>query len=253
MPTVHWIALGTAHAIPDEHNANTHFLCIDGEYSVLVDCPDVGIVRLQRAGVRPTDLSALVVTHFHPDHVGGVPLLLMNLWLMGRRAPLTVYGLDHTLSRLEQVMEFYGWPQWPNFYPLHFHRISGEHTAPFLETPNTRWFAREVQHMIPAIGLRVEMPTLGKVLAYSADTAPCPATVALAQDADALFHEATGEAPGHSSAAQAATIATEARARALYLVHTDPARRPQLQAEAQQHFSGPVQVIQDGFTLTFTG
>ena len=70
-------------------------------------------------------------------------------------------------------------------------------------------------------------PRPGKVVSYCLDTRPCHNARALAADADWLIHEATycddliEEAHhfGHSTAAQAATIAAEARARNLLLTH----------------------------------
>ena len=72
------------------------------ERMVLVDCVSNPILRLEKAGLDFNDLTDLILTHFHPDHVSGVPLLLMDMWLMGRRKPLNVYGLHHTLDRIER-------------------------------------------------------------------------------------------------------------------------------------------------------
>jgi metal-dependent hydrolase (beta-lactamase superfamily II) len=40
------------------------------------------MVRLSKAGVDFNRLTDLILTHFHPDHVSGVPMLLMNMWLI---------------------------------------------------------------------------------------------------------------------------------------------------------------------------
>lgn len=251
MSQVRWIVLGAAHAVADHESANTHFACQDGDDLVLVDCPEGTRLRLQAAGLNPARVQALVLTHLHPDHIGGLPLFVMELWLLGRKTPLALYGLDYTLTRLEIILDLYGWHAWPGMYPLHFHRISGDWAAPFLETAHTRWFAHPVRHLIPTLGLRVEMPAWGQSLAYSCDTEPCPEVVRLAQGVDVLFHEATGAGPGHTSAEQAGQVAAAAQARSLYLVHTDPQRRTALLAQAQQTFAGPVHLAEDGLTLVF--
>ena len=67
----------------------------------------------------------------------------------------------------------------------------------------------------------------GKVIAYCTDTRPCAASIELGRDADLLIHEATytedlrSEARefGHSTAAQAASIAAESGARRLLITH----------------------------------
>ena len=86
-------------------------------------CPGNPVVRLKQAGINLNNLTDLFLTHFHPDHVSGVPSLLMSMWLLGRRAPLDIYGLSYTLDRIEKMMGFYEWEQWPDFFPVTFHRL----------------------------------------------------------------------------------------------------------------------------------
>lgn len=73
-------------------------------------------------------------------------------------------------------------------------------------------------------------PRPGRKIVYSGDTRPSDRIVALAKGADVLIHEATlhseyaelAAAFGHSTAAEAATVAKKAGVRALYLVHLSP-------------------------------
>lgn len=247
------IILGSSNAIPDERHENTHMVIVGKERTVLVDCVSNPILRLKQANVDFNSLTDLVVTHFHPDHVSGVPLLLMDMWLMGRKKPLSVYGLHQTVDRIENLMGFYDWQNWPNFFPIVFHRLpSGEHT-PVMDCSEMHIFASPVQHLIPTIGLRVEFPESGKVFAYSCDTEPCDAVVKLANGADVLMHESTGAGVGHSSAAQAGEIAACAHAGSLVLIHyptgaNDPRRYV---GEAQATFRGPVKLAEDFMELSF--
>ena len=75
----------------------------------------------------------------------------------------------------------------------------------------------------------------------------------LAEGADVLIHEAAGEFVGHSSAAQAAEIATQAEVGALYLIHYPTGRfaRGNPLAEARAKFQGPVTLAEDFATLEF--
>ncbi len=117
------IFLGTSNAISDENHENTHMVLVGESRTVLIDCPNSPIMRFQNASVDFTRLSDLILTHFHPDHVSGVPQLLMNMWLMGRHQPLNIHGLQHTLDRIENLMGLYGWSEWPDFFPVAFHRL----------------------------------------------------------------------------------------------------------------------------------
>lgn len=242
------IFLGTANAIPDENHENTHMAIVGEERLLLIDCVGHPTLRMARFGINLVDnLTDLILTHFHPDHVSGAPSLLMHTWLRGRKRPLHVHGLEHTLERIRQIMEFYDWSDWPGMYPVNFHHVEAKEMAPLLECPEFRVFVSPVNHMVPGIGLRVEALTTGHTLAYSSDTEPSPAVVRLAQDADILIHEATGAAHGHSSAAQAGEIARAAGARQLYLIHynTSLPDPNQLVEQARTTFSGPVTLAQD--------
>ena len=247
------IVLGTAFAIASEGQANTHMVMVGDNGAVLIDCSGSPMVRLRQAGVEPNNLTDLILTHFHPDHVSGVPVLLMDMWLLGRESALKIHGLDYTIDRVETVMDAYNWKRWPDFYPVTFNRLPEAGLAPVLETEEWRVSASPVHHMIPTIGLRVEFPASQKVLAYSCDTDPCGEVVKLAQGADILLHESTGDYPGHTSAAQAGEIAQQAEAKSLYLIHyaTDPVQHEGLVSAARQNFSGPVTLARDLMELEF--
>jgi ribonuclease Z len=198
-------------------------------------------------------LTDLILTHSHPDHVSGVPLLLMNMWLMGRHHPLNIYGLDHTLNRIEVMMGTYSWDEWPNFFPVVFYRLPANEKTLVLECEEFRIFSSPVRHLIPAIGLRMELKRYEKVVAYSCDTEPCAELVRLATGADVLIHEAAGGALGHTSAAEAGEVARQAEVGELYLIHypTGKYASGDLVAEAKRYFQGPVRLAEDFMTLDF--
>lgn len=241
------IILGSSNAVATENHENTHMVLVGSERTVLVDCVSSPLLRLERAGVDHDQVSDLVLTHFHPDHVSGVPLLLMDMWLLGRRAPLIIHGLEHTLERVESLMGFYGWKNWPEFFTVEFRRVAAEEMTLLLECREFRIWASPVRHLIPAIGMRMEIMHSGKVLAYSCDTEPCQEVVRLAKRADLLVHEAAGEGRGHSSAAQAADIALEAEVGRLFLIHYPTGRYAdgKMLRDAEAHFRGPVSLAED--------
>jgi len=247
------IILGSSNAIPDVHHENTHMVLAGEGRTVLIDCADNPILRLPRVGVEFDSLTDLILTHFHPDHVSGVPLLLMNMWLMGRRRPLNIYGLHHTLDRIEGLMGDYSWDEWPNFFPVVFHRLPAGEMTSVLDCEEFRIFSSPVRHLIPAIGLRIELKRNEKVIAYSCDTEPCAPLIRLAAGADVLIHEAAGGALGHSSAAEAGDNARQAEVGELYLIHypTGKYASGDLVAEARHFFQGPVSLAEDFLTLDF--
>lgn len=240
------IILGSSNAIPDEKHENTHLAVVGDDHTLLIDCVSNPVLRLPKAGIEFNSLTDMVLTHFHPDHVSGVPLLLMNMWLMGRKKPLNIYGLHHTLHRVENLMSFYDWESWPNFFPVAFHRLPEEEMTLVMENEEMRVFASPVRHLIPTIGLRIELLKTGKTVAYSCDTEPCPQVVRLAEGADVLIHEATGLSVGHSSAGQAGGIAREAEVGSLYLIHYQGDGPTEAMVEqAQAAYGGEVRLAED--------
>jgi ribonuclease Z len=247
------IILGSSNAIPDAAHENTHMALVKGEQFILIDCPGTPTVRLQQAGLDVHHLTDLILTHFHPDHVSGVPSLLMVSWLMGRQAPLNIYGLAHTLERIEALMDAYEWSTWPNFFPVRFIHLPEQEMSPVLERFGMRILASPVHHLIPTIGLRVDFLDRAISLAYSCDTEPCEEVIRLAEGADVLIHEAAGVTIGHASAAQAGEIARKAEVGRLYLIHypTGDFDALSLVKEAQANYPGPVDLAVDFMELRF--
>ncbi len=245
------IILGSGYAIPEEGHDNTHlFIRQDGQ-GVLVDCASNPIVQLRRAGIKLDQLTDLVLTHFHPDHTAGFPLLLMDLWLLGRKQPLHIYGLPHAIDRADALMKLYEWKRWPNFFPVLFHRLPETEMSLFISSSILRIYSSPVKHLIPTVGLRVEFAREEKVVAYSCDTEPCPQVVDLALKASILIHEATGASVGHSSPAQAAEIARKAEAEKLMLIHYSKEKAAASLESAKEVFHGPVQLAEDLLRLEF--
>ncbi len=247
------IVLGASNAVPNAAYDNTHLLLLGPRRTLLIDAPGSPLRRLDEVGVNPLDLTDVIVTHFHPDHVSGLPLLLMDLWLLGRTQPLHIYGLDYTIDRIEHMLALYDWQDWPNFFPIQFHRLPEHEQTTVIDSPEVRVVASPTQHFIPSIGLRIEFPETQRAMAYSSDTEPCPQMVRLAAHVDVLIHEAAGKRTGHSSPEQAGEIARQAQAQSLLLIHypTWGGRSDDLPSRARTTFDGPIRMAEDMLELTF--
>jgi ribonuclease Z len=249
MPKV--IILGSSNAVPTRDSENTHMVIVGDERTLLIDSVSNPIQRLEQAGVDFNTLTDVIVTHFHPDHVSGIPLLLMDMWLMGRQRPLNIYGLHHTLDRVETMMGLYNWSDWPDFFPVVFYRIPTKEMSPVLDCPDFTVHASPVRHMIPNIGLRIQFKSSNRSMSYSCDTEPCDEVVRLSEGVDILIHEATGESIGHSSAKQAGEVARKAEVGKLYLIHYSTGRYATGDpvAEARSAFPGEIVLAKDFMVL----
>ena len=246
------IVLGSTSAVPARDHKNTHFVLVGAESSILVDCVGDDTINLVDVGVDLASLDHIILTHCHPDHISGTPSLLMSLWLLGRQAPLNLYGLDHTLICIEKMLSLYECRDWPNFFPVLFHRLPEKEMTAVVQTKTFSLHASPVCHLIPTIGLRIEADS-GKVGVYSCDTEPCNQVVGLAKGADFLLHEAAGEAHGHSSPVQAGEIAQAAGVQSLYLIHYPPHLFGDQNTldQVKARFSGEVQFAADGLEIQF--
>jgi len=249
------VFLGTASAVAYEGHQNSHLVVESGRECVLVDSVGHDILRLGQAGLHINDLTGMVVTHFHPDHVTGLPLLLMNMWLLDRDAALDIYGPEHALTRVEEMMALFEWEEWPEMYPVHFHPQPLEDMALAVDTRDLRIYTSPMEHLVPTLGLRVEFLAEDFVVAYSSDTDPCPQMIQLARGGDVLIHEAAGDYPGHTSAAEAGEIARKSGVNSVYLIHYSFHNQDAetLIREAQNAFSGDVFLAQDLMEINISG
>ena len=243
MPRV--VILGTASFIPDETHDNAHMWLQGENGSVLIDSGHNPLVSLKRAGLSADQLHTMILTHFHPDHVSGVPNFLMGLWLMGRTQPLSIRGLSVTLDKIQALMSLFEWKDWPGLYPVTFEPAQSIAGLTILETPDFHIQTSPTHHLVPSLALKVTVQS-GKTLVYSSDTSPCDTVAQLARGADILIHEVAGAASGHSSAAMAGSIARQSGVGQLALIHYHTYLNPQdLITEASSTFGGPITVLRD--------
>lgn len=86
------VFLGTSGSVPTAQRAPASLLLRRGGDRLLVDCGEGTQRQLLRSSVGLVELDDVLVTHFHLDHVLGLPGMLKTFALRGRELPLTVHG-----------------------------------------------------------------------------------------------------------------------------------------------------------------
>jgi ribonuclease Z len=244
-----FIILGSANAVPKIGQENTHLYAQAANKRILVDWGDNALVSLKKNKVDPNTITDLVLTHFHPDHAGSLPLFIMTMWLEKRTLPLKIHGLEFTLDRAKALLGLFGWNNWAGIYPVSFNPVNDEGLTTLIQDVNVKVTGMPVKHLIPTIGLRIDFKD-GKSVTYSCDTEPCENLMSLAKGADILLQESAGPGKGHTSAAQAGEIATTANVKHLVLIHYDQsAGGQQLIKAAQENYKGEVSLAVDGMSL----
>lgn len=220
------VLLGVGTAVPDVDREHTHMLWDGPGGPLLIDTGGSTYQRLLRADIDPRNLQAIVLTHTHADHINGLPALLFSLYLAGRRTSIPVYGLESTLNLVRHILDAFQLEEYAT--PVTWKPIVAGESIPLPASEHTTgtWVLSTAltRHSRPCLGLRFEDRSSGKALAYSCDTAPCPAVTDLMHAAQVIIHEATSSEPSemHSTPYEAGAAALQAGAHWLIIVHYSP-------------------------------
>lgn len=258
--------LGTGGSVPSARRSTASVLVSRGGERLLFDCGE-GTQRQMQRSLGLVQVDEIYLTHFHADHVLGLPGLLKTYDLTDRQVPLKVYGprgladlfqvfapflgrLGYTLDLIEvaktDAIPHDGYEIQP-FEVAHGGRALGyalvEHQRPGRFDPDAAAAAGVPEGPAYAALQRGETvegkagPVApdrvmgesrpGRTIVITGDTAPSPATVSAAADADLLIHDASfaeeeaqrAAETGHSTVGQAAAVAAEAHVKLLALVH----------------------------------
>jgi ribonuclease Z len=222
MGTLH--LLGTGSSVTDAHRTTTMLAVESAGSFVVVDCGGDAVQRLLAAGLTPSRVEALIVTHEHADHVGGLPLFMQKTWLHGRRKAVPVHGIPPALDQARRIHDAFRRDGWKGYPGVEWREFAHVENALVLASDTWEITASPGVHSVPTAGLRILERITGACVVYSSDTEFSTSIARLASGAALLVHEATGAGEGHSSAIEAARVAAEASARRLLLTHLPEAR-----------------------------
>ncbi len=100
--------LGTGNAIPTEKRNHTGILISFNNECILIDCGE-GIQRqFKIAKISPTKITRILITHWHGDHILGLPGLFQTLAMSNYNRTIKLYGPKGTLNYLgliEQMLK----------------------------------------------------------------------------------------------------------------------------------------------------
>lgn len=147
--------LGCGGMLPMPERFLTSLLLRHEGKHILIDCGESTQVALHLCGWGFKQIDTILITHFHGDHVVGLPGLLMTMGNNGREEPVHVYGgigLSEILQGLLVVC-----PQLPFAVVCHEIVSGSRFSAGKLEVE-----ALAVEHRVPCLAYSLSLPRAGK-------------------------------------------------------------------------------------------
>lgn len=277
------ILLGTAGGPSPKRSASgpSQVIVVDG-VAYVVDCGDGVARQLRLAGLSPTAVRHIFITHHHSDHNADYGNLMLLAWAAGLRTRVDAWG-PPPLERMTQLflemnqvdidVRIKDEGRVPLAPLVHAHeRLEG---GEVMRDAMVRVTSALVPHpeVTPAFAYRFDTPDRSIVI--SGDTAKSDALIALARGADVLVHEAlyvpavdrlVASIPNaatlkkhiidsHTSAEDAGRVAQAAGVKTLVLSHFVPADDASITDDmwadaARAHFEGRVVVGKDLMEIT---
>ena len=224
------IFLGTSSMVPTKERNHSSILLSCGSENILVDCGEGTQRQLKIAGIKLTKITRILISHWHGDHVLGLPGLIQSMSSSGYGKTLHIYGPKGTKKLIGKMFEVFGFDK--KFEIM----INEVKSGKFFEDDEFILETEQLEHNIETLGYRLqeknkrkinlayvkklgipEGPLLGKLqdgkgimwkenkidadkatslakgksVAIITDTVPCKGAYKLAKDADLLISEAT--------------------------------------------------------------
>ena len=162
------VFLGTAGSMPTAQRAPAALLVRRGGERLLFDCAEGTQRQLLRSSVGLVELREVFVTHFHADHVLGLPGMFKTFALRGRDLPLDVYGPRGLVDLLGSLKRVVG----KLSYELRLHELE---PGDVLERDGYRLATFAVAHGVSALGWSlVESTRPGRFDVEAADALGVP-------------------------------------------------------------------------------
>jgi ribonuclease BN (tRNA processing enzyme) len=231
--------LGSGPSFPNPGGATSGYLIEEGETRILLEAGH-GIASVLPMAVDPRELSAIVISHMHPDHYLDLVPLTYAYRFHYQRAPIPLLlppqGLA-TFDRLWEPLELF------RDHFLEVFEVSEYKPSKGLSIEGLEVAFAHTEHFIPAYAMRFSSRDGAGSLGYSSDTEYASQVVDLLRGVSLALVEATyaqsgnaGKLGGHLTAASAGRMAREAGVERLLLTHFERSLGPLLSEEASRYW-----------------
>ncbi len=176
--------LGTGSGVKNTTRAQTSLLVSEGNTRILIDAGQPTQKRLLEEKIDISKITAIILTHIHPDHTSGLPGILYEHQASGYTSSPPIYSERYTYEMLQKLSSIYN----PSNYKIVLKELDNANSRILVEDLEVEFFP--VRHSVPTIGIRVVSTNNGKCLFFSSDTSYLSSLKEKA-DCEIGIHEAT--------------------------------------------------------------
>ena len=148
--------LGTGGMMPLPYRYLTAMMARYNGKSILIDCGEGTQIAMKQKGWSPKPIDVICFTHFHADHISGLPGLLLTMGNAERTEPLTIIGprgLERVVSALRTIA-----PE----LPFEITCVELEEPDVYLEMNGYHIHAFRVKHNVVCYGYSIEIKRNGR-------------------------------------------------------------------------------------------
>ncbi len=140
--------LGTSSMVPTKERNQTAVFLSYGSDGILFDCGEGTQRQFKIAGISLAKVTKILISHWHGDHVLGLPGLMQTLSSTGYDGALEIYGPIGTKKRMEKMFETFVFDKRLEFV------VNDVKQGIFFENEDFKLEACQLEHGITTLGFR---------------------------------------------------------------------------------------------------
>lgn len=148
--------LGTGGMMPLPRRWLTALMCRYNGSNILIDCGEGTQVAIKQKGWSFKPIDVICITHFHADHISGLPGLLLTMGNAERTEPLTMIG-PRGLEKIVKALRMIA-PELP--FEINFIELSGDRQT--IDFGEYKINAFKVKHNVTCFGYSIEIDRKGR-------------------------------------------------------------------------------------------
>lgn len=142
--------LGTGSMFPTKQRAHSSVFVRDEKICFLFDCGEGTQRQMRIAGLSPTLIDYVFITHWHGDHALGIAGLIQSMSASSRKKPVAILGPTGTKAKMNHLMKVFPFDL---RFPLEVHEISvaGSSIKKVVDNEDFKVEAMNTKHTIPCL------------------------------------------------------------------------------------------------------